>query len=706
MKKSLYGVFLAAVFAVGTASAQSGIAGGSDGLHQYSAQTLGQWNFEFGTGGNASIDAWSLSKGGAIYNDEGKNIGLYDIDGSFTGNFNFAVGLLNWLDFGFNMPVYYEYVGTSTGEDDDYNMSALSRGDLETWVKARFVGDDKSFFSAAVLVQGFWPTGEAGAGIRPRHAWYVSDKTTSPYSADAIALAASGIFTLDFSKKGVPVRWNTQLGFLHVFDDHKTDVLLYSTGLNWMPHRIVDVFLEFSGEMRVSDDVFDVSPIDDPMIITPGFRFHVTRNVDFGIGLEIAARVFKNIGYDYDKEMEGAEDMTVHYINERNREATYGYASTPLFAGAATLIYRFGAMDEDNTRRLSDSLSQAKLDSILAARAAREDSLRTHDSDHDGIVDMNDHCPNTRDSVLVDSTGCPLDGDQDGVPDGLDKCPTTPKGVTVDKTGCEPDFDKDGITDVNDMCPNTPEGVAVDQFGCAIDSDKDGVADSQDKCPNTPAGVTVDNTGCPQDFDKDGVFDINDKCPNTPAGVTVDEKGCSLDGDKDGVADGIDKCPNTPAGVTVDENGCSLDFDRDGVTDIKDKCPNTLMGIKVDENGCPLNKKEDLDALKKGIGFKLNSATLTKNSYGTLNDIAKLMKKTPNANLEVQGHTDETGTDEGNNKLSEKRAQAVVKYLVKKGVKASRLRAKGYGSSMPKADNSTESGRSENRRVELVPFYD
>lgn len=704
MKKSLYSALLAGLFAAGSACAQSGIAGGSDGLHQYSAKSLGQWNFEIGTGGNASVDSWSLAKGGAVADENGKDIGIYDVDGSFSGNFNFAVGLLNWLDFGANIPIYYEYVGSSTGEDKDYNMSALSRGDLETWIKAQVVGDNSSFFSAAVLVQGFWPTGETSAGIRPRHAWYVKDGFTNPYTADAIALAASGIFTLDFTKKGLPLRWNTQVGFLYVFDDDASNVLLYSTGLNWLPHRLVDVFVEFSGEMRVTDNVYDISPVDDPMLITPGLRFHVTRNIDFGVGLEIAVRTFKNLGYDWNDEMDNAKDFPVEYANEHGRRAHYSYASTPLFAGAATLVYRFGSMDEENTRNLSDSLSQAKIDSILAARAAREDSLKTHDSDKDGIVDMYDNCPNTKDSVLVDSTGCPLDGDQDGVPDGLDKCPTTPKGVTVDNTGCEPDFDKDGIVDANDMCPNTPAGVQVDQFGCAVDTDKDGIADAFDKCPNTPAGVTVNNEGCPLDFDKDGVFDVYDKCPNTPAGVTVDDKGCSLDTDKDGVADGLDKCPNTPAGITVDETGCALDFDKDGVPDAKDKCPNTLPGVKIDDKGCPLNKKQDLDQLKKGIQFQVNSAALTKNSYGTLDDIVKLMKDIPEANLEIQGHTDESGSEEKNKELSQQRAQSVMDYFVKKGIAADRLRAKGYGSSMPKADNKSKSGREENRRVELVPF--
>ena len=80
------------------------------------------------------------------------------------------------------------------------------------------------------------------------------------------------------------------------------------------------------------------------------------------------------------------------------------------------------------------------------------------------------------------------------------------------------------------------------------------------------------------------------------------------------------------------------------------------------------------------------------------------MKKHPQAKLEVQGHTDEVGTSDYNQQLSEKRAQAVTGYFIKKGIDESRVRAVGYGSSRPVADNKSRSGREANRRVELVPF--
>jgi OOP family OmpA-OmpF porin len=90
------------------------------------------------------------------------------------------------------------------------------------------------------------------------------------------------------------------------------------------------------------------------------------------------------------------------------------------------------------------------------------------------------------------------------------------------------DSDHDGVADTADQCPNTPAGAEVDARGCELDADRDGVVDRLDKCPNTPAGAVVDARGCELDSDHDGVVDRLDKCPTTPAGDKVDAEGCSL----------------------------------------------------------------------------------------------------------------------------------------------------------------------------------
>lgn len=706
MKKLL----AASLLAAGVVFAQNGMTGGKDGLHQYNANTMGQWHFELGTGGNVSLDSWSLAKGGKVKDASGKDFGIYDIDGSFAGNFNFSMGLFKWMDLGVNQSLNYDYAGSNTGLEEVHHMTTIGLGDFEGWVKfALPFTSDSSVWSFGAMVRATAAIGETASGIRPRHVWYIAkDGFTEPYTANAPTIGADLIMTADWTKRGTPLRWNTQVGFVYVLEDAYPNALTYSTGLNWFIHPKVDAFLEYSGEMLVTGD-YAFKFMNEPNFFTPGFRFHLSRSLDLGVGLEVALRNVKNPLYKMKEEMKDADEIIIKRYDEHGRRSTYGYASSPLYAGAATLVYRFGGDDEDPVLLAArsfavDSAAQARLDSLLQARAMREDSLARTDSDKDGIVDLKDNCPKTPEGAQVDSTGCPIDTDKDGVADGIDKCPGTAAGVPVGPDGCEADFDKDGVLDSKDQCPNTPEGAQVDVNGCSLDSDKDGVPDDKDKCPGTAAGITIDDTGCPLDFDKDGVPDMKDKCPNTPAGLPVDSLGCSLDGDKDGVPDGIDKCPSTEQGVGVDSVGCDLDYDQDGVPDSKDKCPNTLPGIKVKEDGCPVRKKENLDELKKGIQFKLNSAKLTKNSYGTLDDIVKLMKQIPEANLEVQGHTDELGSDATNQKLSQDRAQAVVDYFVKKGVESSRLRAVGFGATKPIADNKDKAGREKNRRVELVPY--
>ena len=231
-----------------------------------------------------------------------------------------------------------------------------------------------------------------------------------------------------------------------------------------------------------------------------------------------------------------------------------------------------------------------------------------------------------------------------------------------------------------------------------LDTDGDGVNDDLDKCPGTPAGTAVDSSGCPlpQDDDGDGVTNDIDKCPGTPAGAKVDASGCELDSDGDGVGDSRDQCPNTPAGAKVDERGCELDGDGDGIVDSVDKCPDTPKGERVDNTGCPFKK----ELLLQGVKFDTNSADLLPESIPVLNNAIATLKRYPEVNVEVAGHTDSRGSDAFNLELSARRAESVLKYLQEGGV-SNAMTSRGYGERQPLASNNTDDGRQQNRRVVL-----
>jgi outer membrane protein OmpA-like peptidoglycan-associated protein len=140
----------------------------------------------------------------------------------------------------------------------------------------------------------------------------------------------------------------------------------------------------------------------------------------------------------------------------------------------------------------------------------------------------------------------------------------------------------------------------------------------------------------------------------------------------------------------------TLDADKDGVNDCQDKCPDSMLGSKVNEFGCPISIE------LKGVQFALDSAVLTEQSKQILAKVAQdlIHYAGDKKDLEIQGHTSSEASDAYNLKLSQRRAQSVVNYLQKQGVK-DKLIAKGYGEQQPIADNNTQQGRERNRRVEL-----
>ncbi len=239
-----------------------------------------------------------------------------------------------------------------------------------------------------------------------------------------------------------------------------------------------------------------------------------------------------------------------------------------------------------------------------------------------------------------------------------------------------------------------------------VDSDSDLVFDNYDyrydlhfkstqyydKCPtSTPIGVKVDRYGCPPDTDGDGVPDYLDKCPGTPMGMNVDKDGCPPDSDGDGVPDYLDKCPGTPAGVKVDKDGCPSPL----VQKIVPQAASAMEAAIVEKGRVTLN-----------VEFDFDKSVVKKSYHEEIGKLAEVMKKYPDLKITLEGHTDNVGGSAYNEQLSQRRADAVKKYLAEKfGIEASRLSAKGYGLNRPIASNATKEGRQKNRRVEAAAEY-
>ncbi|MGN7839306.1 OmpA family protein [Stenotrophomonas sp. 22385] len=159
-----------------------------------------------------------------------------------------------------------------------------------------------------------------------------------------------------------------------------------------------------------------------------------------------------------------------------------------------------------------------------------------------------------------------------------------------------------------------------------------------------------------------------------------------------------------PAPAPVAPSCADLDDDGDGVNNCDDKCPDSQPGQTIGPDGCPVPVSIDL----KGVNFDFDKSTLRPDAVAILSEASQILSRYPDLKVEVAGHTDSKGTDEYNQKLSERRATAVYDYLTKNGVAASRLVGPiGYGESRPIAPNTNPDGsdnpegRAKNRRTEL-----
>lgn len=628
--------------------------GDPQGMFQtQSGSTLGQWDYALGLLFNYANNTMVVSGAG--------NRSQSIIGHQIAADLNASVGLLDWLDVALVMPVTLYQVGRIPNHpafselERGENISGFALSDMKLAVKIRALREDRHGISMSFMGYVGFPTGRSDI-FNGEDSFQGGGSIFISRTMDSVGFAVNAGY-----------RYLPATTYLDVSIQHE---ITYSLGLNFKVMKYVwDLFFEGTGGLLL-DSSAQVTNLS--LDAYAGLRFFPLRNRKLAINLGAAAGIL----------------------------AGYGTPAVRVLAG---LMWAPKIVDVDY-----DGMED-HLDACPGKPGDRENKgCPWPDTDGDGVNDKLDKCVNT--PGASDNKGCPWpDTDGDGFADNVDPCPKKPG--PDENRGCPwPDTDGDGLADRVDLCPKK-KGDPINK-GCPWgDLDKDGLADNVDQCPSKPG--PKDNKGCPiSDRDKDGVPDNKDKCPDK-AGIKVADgqtpAGCPLpDQDNDGVPDKTDQCPDKP-GVKVataeTKLGCptATDKDNDGVPDDQDQCP-TEPGVKVAEGltklGCP--KVKILASVPQRILFEFGRATIRPQYKRPLEQVVKLLLEYPTARVRIEGHSDNVGRTSYNLKLSERRARAVLRYLVRRGIPANRLEAKGYGKSKPLVSNTTSANRAKNRRVDFT----
>ncbi len=379
------------------------------------------------------------------------------------------------------------------------------------------------------------------------------------------------------------------------------------------------------------------------------------------------------------------------------------------------------------------------------------------DTDGDGIGDLDDDCVDV--PGVAQFKGCP-DTDGDGISDYDDECPELPG--TIDHDGC-PDSDGDGIVDSVDECPEKA-GIKAN-FGCPItklsainakgltlmttEMNDEGFFVFENLPPDQPYLFLMDGedvfltdellivlrNGDQQEIitAKQKASDIHnyDYLPAEKTGLelvivdddgnivrtaTIDKKGTfvfenlPIDRNYTFRMNGEDVSPEELNILIRNADGDymmtakqseSSDFEYNFL-------PNDQYGLALveysDEGTLVILSTEEKEVVKEAfdnLEYNHGSAIIRNHSHKALDKLAELLKANSSWNLVLEGHTDDSGSEISNLALSQRRAEAIKRRLVEDGIGANRIIVKYHGEAKPIADNSTEEGRQQNRRVEM-----
>ncbi|HEX2675035.1 MAG TPA: OmpA family protein [Polyangiales bacterium] len=228
-------------------------------------------------------------------------------------------------------------------------------------------------------------------------------------------------------------------------------------------------------------------------------------------------------------------------------------------------------------------------------------------------------------------------------------------------------------------------------------------------------GAKTEVPNGPPDRDRDGIDDANDKCVDVPEDSDghEDSDGCpEPDNDGDKIPDDKDMCRDAPEDFDEhdDADGCpDPDNDGDGFLDGEDQCPNEaeIVNGNKDFDGCPdeglIEMKNDRIVLEERVLFDFERARVKREARPMLRAIVTLKAQHPEwVKLRIEGHADAQGDARYNQEVSEKRAENVMRELIKLGIPASQIEWVGYGSTRLRDKRNDEEAHARNRRVEFV----
>jgi outer membrane protein OmpA-like peptidoglycan-associated protein len=201
--------------------------------------------------------------------------------------------------------------------------------------------------------------------------------------------------------------------------------------------------------------------------------------------------------------------------------------------------------------------------------------------------------------------------------------------------------------------------------------------------------ITASITGCTtRQNATTGESEVNRSAIGALGGAVAGALAGAATGKKNGAIFGA-------AGGAAIGGGVGYYFDQQEAALREELLNSGVQVTRVGENELQL-------VMQKGIGFNTGSDSLSSSILPTLNGVAKILNEYPKSSLKITGHTDSVGSSESNLTLSERRAEAVSRYLISQNVKSGRLDTIGYGERRPIATNDTAEGRAQNRRVEIL----